>query len=123
MNNFSIGPGLIAHWLSCFKTFTSIIFYYVGQMPSDVKWRKKEKRNHKEHHKKASFFHIAEFSNGFFFCFIFEKTYSSLPMLFVHIGKSSSETLRSSGSQMFFKIFVLKNFSMFAKSTYVRVSF
>ena len=65
-------------------------------MPSDVKWRKREERNDKEHHKKASFFHIAEFSNGF--CFIFEKTSSSLPMLFVHIGKSSSETFRSSRS-------------------------
>ena len=51
----------------------------------------------------------------FLFCFIFEKTSSSLPMLFVHVGKSSSETLRSSRSQMFFKIGVLKNFSMFAK--------
>ena len=36
-------------------------------------------------------------------------------MLFAHVGKSSSETLRSSRSQMFFKIGVLKNFSMFAK--------
>ena len=51
------------------------------------------------------------------FCFIFEKTSSSLPMLFVHVGKSSSETLRSSRSQMYFKIGVLKNFSMFAKNT------
>ena len=92
-------------------------------MPTEVKCRKKEKRNHKEHHKKASFFHIAEFSNGFFFGFILEKTYSSLPMLFVHIGKSSSETLKNSRLQMFFKIFVLKYFSMFAKNTCVRVCF
>ena len=88
-------------------------------MPSDVKWRKREKQN--DHHEKISFFHIAEFSNGF--CFIFEKKSSSYPMLFVHVGKSSSETLRSSRSQMFFKIGVLKNFSMFAKNTCVRVSF
>ena len=47
----------------------------------------------------------------FLFCFIFEKTSSSLPMLFVHIEKSSSETLRSSRLQMFSKIVVLKNFS------------
>ena len=73
MNNFSIGPGLIAHWLSCFKTFTSIIFYYVGQMPSDVKWRKREKRNDKEHHEKASFCHIAEYSNGFSFVLFLRK--------------------------------------------------
>ena len=47
----------------------------------------------------------------FLFCFIFEKTSSSLPMVFVHIEKSSSETLRSSRLQMFYKIVVLKNFS------------
>ena len=47
----------------------------------------------------------------FLFCFIFEKTSSSLPMVFVHIEKSSSETLRSSRLQMFSKIVVLKNFS------------
>ena len=43
-------------------------------MPSDVKWRKREKRNDKEHNEKASLFRIAEYSNGSFFCFIFEKT-------------------------------------------------
>ena len=47
----------------------------------------------------------------FLFCFIFEKTSSSLPMVFIHIEKSSSETLRSSRLQMFSKIVVLKNFS------------
>ena len=73
MNNFSIGPGLIAHWLSCFKTFTSIIFYYVGQMPSDVRWRKTEKQNDKEYHEKASVFHIAAFSNGFCFVLFLRK--------------------------------------------------
>ena len=52
MNNFSIGPELIAHWLSFSKQF----FYYVGQMLSEVKWRKREKRNDEEHHEKASFF-------------------------------------------------------------------
>ena len=71
--NFSIGPGLIAHWLSYFKVFTSIIFYYVGQMPSDVKWRKREKRNDKEHHEKASVFHIAEYSNGVVFVLFLRK--------------------------------------------------
>ena len=54
MNNISIGPGLIAHWLSCFKT---VFFYHLGQMPSDVKWRKREKRTDKEHHEKGSFFY------------------------------------------------------------------
>ena len=36
-------------------------------------------------------------------------------MLFAHVGKSSSETLRSSRSQMFLKIGVLKNFLIFEK--------
>ena len=51
----------------------------------------------------------------FLFCFIFEKTTFPLPMLFVQIGKGSSQTLRSSRSQMFFKIDALKNLSMFEK--------
>ena len=122
MNNFSIGPGLIAHWLSCFKTFTSIIFYYVGQMPSDVKWSKREKRNDKEHHKKVSFFHRAEFSNGFCFVLFLRKCLLHF-LCCLFIGKSSGENLRSSRSQMFFKIDVLENFSMLAKNTCVRVSF
>ena len=46
----------MAHWLSCFKTLTAIIFCYVGQMPPGVQWRIREKRNDKEHHVKASFF-------------------------------------------------------------------
>ena len=50
------------------------------------------------------------------FCFAFEKMpYYSLPMLFVPSRKLSRETLRSSRSQMFFKIDVLKNFSIFAR--------
>ena len=80
-------------------------------MPSDVKWRKREKRNDKEHHEKASFFHIAEFSNGFCFVLFLRKRLLHFFMLFDHIEKGSSETLRSSRSQMFFKIGVLKNFS------------
>ena len=42
-------------------------------MPSDVKWRKREKRNDKEHHEKASFFLIAEYSNGVFFVLFLRK--------------------------------------------------
>ena len=73
-------------------------------MPFDVKWRKREKRNDKEHHIKASFFSYRWVFERFLFCFVFEKTSSSLPMLFVHIGKSSSENLRSNRSQVFLKI-------------------
>ena len=84
-------------------------------MPSAMKWRKREKRNDKEHHEKASVFSYCWVFERFLFCFSFEKTSSSLLMLFVHIGKRLSETLRSSRSQMFFKIGVLKSFSIFAK--------
>ena len=87
-------------------------FYYVRQMPSDVK---REKRNDKNIMKRQVFFSYSWVFERFLFCFIFEKMSSSLPVLFVHIGKCSSENLRSSRSQMFFKIGVLKNFSMFAK--------
>ena len=59
--NFSVGPGLIVHWLSYFKTFTTMVFYYVGQTPPDVQWRNREKQNDKEHHENARFFHVAEF--------------------------------------------------------------
>ena len=78
-------------------------------MPSDVKWRKREKRNDKEHHEKETLSYSWVFER-FLFCFIFGKTSSSIPMVFAHIETSSSETLRSSRSQMFFKIGVLKNF-------------
>ena len=70
-------------------------------MPSGEKWRKREKPNDKEH-EKASLFHIAEYSNGFCFVLFYEKTSPSLPMLFVHVGKTSSEAIRSSRSQMYF---------------------
>ena len=59
----------------------------------------------------------------FLFCFIFEKASSSLPMLFVNIGKRSSRTLRSSRLQMFFKVGALKNFSMFTNNTCVESLF
>ena len=81
-------------------------------MSPDVKRRDREKQNDKEHHDRASFVHI-----------VFEKTSSSIPMLFLHVGKRSGETLRSSHSQMFFKIGILKNFSIFSKKTPVFVSF
>ena len=46
----------------------------------------------KEHHEKVSIFHLYEFWNGF--CFVFEKTSSSLLMwlviLFGHLGKCSN---------------------------------
>ena len=76
-----------------------------------MKWRNREKRNDQEHHEKASFFHIAELQNGFFYL-VFEKMSSSLPMLlfmlFAHVRKRSNSL-----SQMFFKTVVLKDFPIF----------
>ena len=54
-------------------------------MPSDVKWRKREKRN--VHHEKASFFHIAEFSNGFCFVLFLRKRLFHF-LSFVNAGKN-----------------------------------
>ena len=82
-------------------------------MPPEVQKGNSEKRNYKQHHEKASFFSYSRVLEQFF-CFAFEKT-SSLPMLFVHVGKRSRETIRSSRSQMLFKIGVLKNFSIFTR--------
>ena len=69
-------------------------------------WRNREKQNYQGHHKKAGFFHLAEFQNGFY-CFLFKKMLSSIPMLliiiFVRVGKHSN-----SHSQMFFKTGVPK---------------
>ena len=70
-----------------------------------------EKNEMIKNHKRASFFIELSFRT-FFFCFVFEKTSSSLPMLFVYVGKRSRKSLRSSRSQMFFKIGVLKKFSI-----------
>ena len=40
------------------KSFTTVIFCYVGQKPPDVQWSNREKRGDKEHHEKVSFFFI-----------------------------------------------------------------
>ena len=86
-----------------------MFFYYVGQMPSDVKWRKREKRNDKEHHEKASFFHIAEFSNGFcFVLFLRKRLLHFLCYLFiqekVQVKLSEAAVCRCSSKQVFLKI-------------------
>ena len=98
--NFSISPGLVSHWLSCFK-----VLHY-DDMPPHIHWRNREKRNDQEQHEKANFV----------------KMSLSLPMLlvmlFVHIGKRWN-----SYSMMFFKIGVLKNFAIFTGKHMVRVSF
>ena len=59
-----------------------------------------------------AFFDIAEFWNGFCFVLLLRKR---LLHFLCYLGKRSSETLRSSRSQMFFKIGVFKNVSIFSK--------
>ena len=91
---------------------TSITFHYVGQIPPDMQWNNRKKRNDQEYHEKARFFSSNWVWEYCFFCFVFEKISSSLPkflvMLFVHVGK------RLNGrSPMFFKTGVLKNFATF----------
>ena len=75
-------------------------------MPPDVKWRKREKWNDKEHHEKASFFNIAEFWNSFVLLYFWINVFFTSCV----IGKRSSETLRNNRLQMFFKTGVLKTF-------------
>ena len=77
-------------------------------MSSDVKGRKREKPNDKEHYEKASFVSYNLVFERFFFPCVFVKTSSQVKL------SKLSENLQSSPSQMFFKIGVLKNFSMFA---------
>ena len=92
-----------------------LFLYYAGQMPPEAQWRNREKQNDKEHHEKACFFTYSWVLEWFVW-FCFEKTFSSFPMLFVQVGKRSRETLRSSRSQQFFKIGVLKNLSILARN-------
>ena len=67
--------------------------YYTGQTSPDMQWRNRKKRNDQEHHERVSFFHLGEFKNVFF-CFVFEKISSLLPImlvtLFGHVGKRSN---------------------------------
>ena len=93
------------------KPFTTIIFCCIEQISPDLHWRNRIKQNDHEHHEKESFF-SASWVLERFFCFVFEKMSSSLPMLlvmlFVHVGKRSN-----SRSQIFFKVGVLTNFAIF----------
>ena len=107
-----IGPGLVPHWLSCSK----VLHYYHHLLCREntawvMQWRHREKQNDQDCHEKASSFHLAKFWM-IFYCFIFEKMSSSIPillaMLFTHVGKISN-----SRWQMFSKTGVLKNFAIF----------
>ena len=107
--NFSIGPGLVTRWLSYFKvleSFTTIIFYYVGQTPADVQWRNREKWNDKDHHEKVSSF-SPSWVLEWFFCFVFAK----------------NVFLRSIRQEVFYKKGVLRNFARITGKHRARVSF
>ena len=85
-----------------------IIFHHLGQTPPETCSGGIEK-NEMIKSIMEMFFRIAKF---YFFCFVFEKMSSSIPMLLVmllaHVGKRSN-----SRSQMFSKRGVLKNFAIF----------
>ena len=77
-------------------------------MPSDEKWRKREKRNDKEH-EKGSFFHIAEYSNGFCFALFSRKRLLHFQCyLFmqekVQVKLSEAAVRRCTSKQVFLKI-------------------
>ena len=78
-------------------------------MPSDMKWREREKWNDKEHHEKASFFHIAEYLNGFCFILFLRKH-----LLHYVICSCRKKFKWNSQKQPFAD--VLKNVLMFAKN-------
>ena len=42
-------------------------------MPPEVNWRKSQKQNDREHHEKATFFHIAAFWNDNCFALVLKK--------------------------------------------------
>ena len=103
-------PGLAPHWLSCSEVyFTTIIFYYVGQTPPDVQWRKREKLNYQEH-EKTSFFRLPEFQNSFFSLLLRKlfTSYMACYYLVIRVGKHSN-----SRSPMFYKTDALKNLAIF----------
>ena len=82
----------------------------------------KEKRNDKDHYEKASSFHLAKFQNGFFVLFLRKRLLRLLCSLLCYLFMQENvqtdikgKTLRSSRSQMFFKIGVLKNLAIFTR--------
>ena len=84
-----------------------------GKTPSGIHLRNRQKWNHQEHHKKASFFIELSFRIVFLFCFwenVFFTRY--VACYAVHVEKRSN-----SRWQMFFKTGVHKNFGIFTKNT------
>ena len=102
----------MSHWLSCSEIyFTTIIFYYVGQTPPDVQWRKR-KPNYQEHQESSFFFIYLTFRIALLFCFwenvLFTFYVLATTVLFFPVGKRSNNR-----SQMFCKIDALKNLAIF----------
>ena len=66
------------HCFSCSEVyFTTIIFYYVGETPPEVQWRKRKTKLSRTWRGK---FFSSIWVLGKFFYFVFEKTSDSLPM-------------------------------------------
>ena len=92
---FSIGPGLVLHWLSCFKVLHYDYLLLCRENAAwDMQWRYREKRNDQEHNEKASFFHLANFWMVFLFCFAFEKMSSPVPMFACYVICSCRKTFK-----------------------------
>ena len=88
------------------KSFTTIIFYYVGQTPPGTRSGEVIK----------NIMGRQVFSSSWdlewYFCFVFEKVSSALPMLLVMLDADLAKC-SNIRSQMFFKTVVLKNFAIF----------
>ena len=91
-------------------------------MPSGEKWRKRVKRNDKEH-KKASLFHIAEYSNGFCFVLFLRKRLLHFQCyLFmwekVQVKLSEAAVRRCTSKQVFLKISQCSQKTLVAESLF-----
>ena len=120
-------PGLISHCLSCLKTFTTVIFHYVGQTPPDVQQTNREKLNGKEHHGKTSFFFIQLSCTTVRFVFFMRKRLLHfLCDLFMYEsiqGKLSEAAVhRCSSKQVFLKILNIRKKTPVLESLFKKAS-
>ena len=121
ISNFSIGPELVPRSLAVLRSFTSIIFYYVGQTLLDVQWRNTENEMLKSIMKRQVFFNLVVLE-WLFVLFLrkglLHPICSLLCYLFMQKNVQTDikgKTLRSSHSQTFFEIGALKNLAIFAR--------
>ena len=109
--NISIGTGLVPHWLNYFR----VLHYYHflscrAKATWDKKWKTTEKRNDQKH-KKASFFHLAEFYNGSFLFYFWQNVFftSYVPCCYFFFLDNVQTAVHS----VFFKTGVLKKLAIF----------